>query len=125
MRAIATFCAVLLAATVSFAESGTLGPGEDVRLGNLHVANLAGATGNVDYSTNAGFLTLVVHDGAYGAALKNSLRRASYDIVCVVLGVKPGLVLDRARCRSRESLRIGRFRRGTASRGRGSGGCLP
>ena len=70
MRSLTVFFAVLLMAGISAAGSGVLLPGQDVMIGNLHVANLPGATGNVNYNDNGTTLALVVHDGAVCAVLK-------------------------------------------------------
>lgn len=87
MRTIATLAAVLLTATFSFADVGTLHPGEDVMIGNLHVANLEGAGGDVTYISNATSVILVVNEDAFCAVLKKrDGTRQSHRITSLVVG---------------------------------------
>lgn len=86
MRILATLAAVLLTASLSLADSGVLLPGQDIHFGNLHVANLVGATGNVNYTDDGTNLTMVVHDGAVCAVLKNGRRRQARDVTSLILG---------------------------------------
>ena len=62
MRLFTVFAAICLAATVSFADSGTLGPGQNVTVGNIQIANLPGAAGIVDYFCFGNNLLMIVHD---------------------------------------------------------------
>ncbi len=87
MKTITTLAAVLLTATLSLADVGTLHPGEDVMIGNLHVANLEGAGGDVTYISNATSLILVVNDDAFCAVLKKrNDERQSHRITSLVIG---------------------------------------
>ena len=77
---VAAVAALLLASSVTLAESGVLLPGQDIHFGNIHVANLPGAGGNVNYSDDGIHLTLVVHDEAFCAVLRMpaARRRAAW-----------------------------------------------
>jgi len=86
MKLITGFAAVLLAASLSYADSGVLTPGTDMRFGNIHVANLRGAGGNVNYIDNGKTLVLVVHAEAVCAALKTNARPQAREILSIVLG---------------------------------------
>ena len=86
MKLLTIGAALLLAASVSLAESGVLLPGQDIRFGNIHVANLPGAGGNVNYLDNGVVLTLVVHDEAYCAVLKTGPETQSRRVRSVTLG---------------------------------------
>lgn len=86
MRTLFTMVALLLTAALSYADSGVLLPGQDMRFGNVHVANLAGAAGNVNYFDNGISLILVVHDDAVCAVLKNGPEPQSRRISTLVLG---------------------------------------
>jgi len=86
MRTLFCMTALCLAASVTFADSGVLLPGQDIHFGNLHVANLSGAGGNVNYVDNGARLFLVVHDDAYCAVLKRGGERQSRAISTLVLG---------------------------------------
>ena len=86
MRTLFCMIALCLAASVASAGSGVLLPGQDISFGNLHVANLPGAGGNVNYVDNGTRLFLVVHDDAYCAVLKRGAERPSRAISTLVLG---------------------------------------
>ena len=86
MRLLACTLAVFLMAALSHADAGVLLPGQDIRFGNIHVANLPGAGGNVVYLDNGTQLTLIVHDDAFCAVLKVNARPAARDITALVLG---------------------------------------
>jgi len=86
MKLIGTLLALACLAGASFADCGVIAPGTDVRFGNVHVANLQGARGNVNYCDNGRTLVLVVHANAFCAVLKNGTRPQARDIQTIVLG---------------------------------------
>ena len=86
MRMLVCLAVVLCMATASLADSGVLLPGQDMHFGNVHVANLPGAGGNVNYTDNGIVLTLVVHDDAYCAVLRRNSDPQGRRIATVVLG---------------------------------------
>ena len=86
MRLLNCTMAVILTASLCLADSGVILPGHDVHFGNIHVANLPGAGGNVVYLDNGTQLTLIVHDDAYCAVLKRNRRRPDRDVTALVLG---------------------------------------
>ena len=79
-------CALVLLAATTLASAGTLLPGQCADFGNIQVCNLAGATGNVDFTDNGINLVLVVHDGAYAAALKHGTDPQSRRVTTLVFG---------------------------------------
>ncbi|MDH3592309.1 MAG: hypothetical protein OER88_10550 [Planctomycetota bacterium] len=86
LKTLTLFGALLLTASLAHAQAGVLQPGENVMIGNLHIANLQGAGGAVNYIANGTNLTLIVHDDAVCAALKKGTRPQSHDVYSLVLG---------------------------------------
>lgn len=86
MRITAACLALFLGAAIAHADSGVLLPGQDIRFGNVHVANLEGANGNVAFFDNGTQLLLVVADEAYCAVLRNGTDRQDRRIQSLVLG---------------------------------------
>lgn len=86
MRFLPVILALALTAAFAHADSGTLNPGDDVVIGNIHIANLEGAGGSVNYASTEFAISLVVHDDAVCAVLKRGPEPQSHRVGSLVLG---------------------------------------
>ena len=86
MRPLALSLTLLLAAAAASADCGVLAPGQDMHFGNLHVANLEGAGGNVNWCDDGRNLVLLVQADAFCAVLKRGDERQARDVLALVLG---------------------------------------